>query len=117
MPQFGSSRLDTASIGIYCQPTGFTWYVALQRRGIRPRGPPAHHHVLPQPRPPSRVDDGPPASEGLDALAEPFDVGDGFLTVAFAIVDGAVVEFMQYANPAEEGWFWARRRDPRRSRS
>jgi hypothetical protein len=38
-------------------------------------------------------------------LAEPFDVGDGFLTVAFVQVDGAVVEFMQYANPQEEGWF------------
>ena len=38
-------------------------------------------------------------------LAEPFDVGDGFLTVAFVEVDGAIVEFMQYANPDEEGWF------------
>jgi hypothetical protein len=23
----------------------------------------------------------------------------------FAFVDGVVVEFMQYANPGEEGWF------------
>jgi len=39
-------------------------------------------------------------------LAEPFDPsGTGFVTVAFALVDGAVVEFMQYANPDEEGWF------------
>ena len=38
-------------------------------------------------------------------LAEPFDVGNGFLTVAFAMVDGAVIEFMQYANSDEEGWF------------
>jgi hypothetical protein len=38
-------------------------------------------------------------------LAEPFDVGDGFLTVAFVQIDGAVVEFMQYADPSEEGWF------------
>ena len=52
-----------------------------------------------------RVDDVQAAVEGLDVLAEPFDVGDGFLTVAFVIVDGAVVEFMQYANPDEKGWF------------
>lgn len=52
-----------------------------------------------------RVDDVRTAIQGLDVLAEPFDVGDGFMTVAFAIIGGAVVEFMQYANPDEEGWF------------
>jgi hypothetical protein len=52
-----------------------------------------------------RVEDVQAAIEGLDVLAEPFDVGDGFLTVAFVMVGGAVVEFMQYANPDEEGWF------------
>jgi hypothetical protein len=52
-----------------------------------------------------RVDDVRAAIEGLEVLADPFDVGNGFLTVAFAIVDGAVVEFMQYANPDEGGWF------------
>ena len=52
-----------------------------------------------------RVDDVHAAVEGHSVLAEPFDVGDGFLTVAFVQVDGALVEFMQYANPGEEGWF------------
>jgi len=52
-----------------------------------------------------RVDDMTKALEGHTVLAEPFDVGDGFLTVAFVQVDGALVEFMQYANPGEEGWF------------
>ena len=52
-----------------------------------------------------RVLDVAAAVEGHDVLAAPFDVGDGFLTVAFVLVDGAVVEFMQYANPDEEGWF------------
>lgn len=52
-----------------------------------------------------RVDDVHEALEGHDVLAEPFDVGDGFLTVAFVAADGAVVEFMQYANPREDGWF------------
>ena len=52
-----------------------------------------------------RVDDVHAALDGLAVLAAPFDVGNGFLTVAFAIVEGAVVEFMQYADPDEEGWF------------
>lgn len=52
-----------------------------------------------------RVDDVMKALEGHTVLAEPFDVGDGFLTVAFVQADGALVEFMQYANPGEEGWF------------
>jgi hypothetical protein len=52
-----------------------------------------------------RVADVHAAIEGQDVLAEPFDVGDGFVTVAFVSVDGAVVEFMQYTDPDEEGWF------------
>jgi hypothetical protein len=52
-----------------------------------------------------RVPDVHAAVEGHDVLAVPFDVGDGFATVAFVQIDGAVVEFMQYANPTEEGWF------------
>jgi hypothetical protein len=52
-----------------------------------------------------RVPDVHEAIRGHSVLAEPFDVGDGFLTVAFVDVDGAIVEFMQYANPAEKGWF------------
>jgi hypothetical protein len=52
-----------------------------------------------------RVEDVERAVEGHTVLAEPFDVGDGFLMAAFVEVGGAVVEFMQYANPDEEGWF------------
>jgi catechol 2,3-dioxygenase-like lactoylglutathione lyase family enzyme len=52
-----------------------------------------------------RVDDVKAAIEGRDVLLEPFQVGGGFATVAFVDVDGAVVEFMQYVNPDEEGWF------------
>jgi hypothetical protein len=52
-----------------------------------------------------RVDDVQAAVKGHSVVAEPFDVGDGFLQVAFVQVDGALVEFMQYANPEEEGWF------------
>ena len=52
-----------------------------------------------------RVPDVRAATEGHEVLAEPVDVGNGFLTVSFVLVDGAVVEFMEYANPDEEGWF------------
>jgi hypothetical protein len=52
-----------------------------------------------------RVDDVHEAVDGHSVLAEPFDVGDGFLKVAFVQVDGVLVELMQYANPEEEGWF------------
>lgn len=52
-----------------------------------------------------RVPDVQAAVEGHHVLLPPFDVGNGFMTVAFVIVGGAVVEFMQYANPGETGWF------------
>lgn len=52
-----------------------------------------------------RVPDVEAAIAGHEVLAAPFDVGDGFVRVAFALVEGAVVEFMQYRDPDEEGWF------------
>ena len=52
-----------------------------------------------------RVSDVHAAIEGHEVLAGPFDVGNDFATVAFVLIDGAVVEFMQYVNPDEEGWF------------
>lgn len=52
-----------------------------------------------------RVADIERAIEGHTVLLEPFDVGNGFLRAAFVEVRGALVEFMQYANPDEEGWF------------
>jgi hypothetical protein len=61
-----------------------------------------------QPHVAYRVDDLETALQGHSVLAEPFDPtgkdGD-FLRVAFVEVDGAVVEFMQYGNPDEQGWF------------
>ena len=44
-------------------------------------------------------------SRATSVLLAPFEVGGGFCRVAFVLIDGAVVEFMQYANPDEEGWF------------
>ena len=55
-----------------------------------------------------RVDDLDAALEGHNVLAEPFDptgTGSDFLRVAFVEIDGAVVEFMRYGNPDEQGWF------------
>jgi hypothetical protein len=52
-----------------------------------------------------RVDDVEAAIAGHDVLLAPFEVGGGFCRVAFVRVGDAVVEFMQYANADEEGWF------------
>ena len=52
-----------------------------------------------------RVLDVEAAIAGHELLLGPFDVGGGFVRVAFVRIDGAVVEFMQYRDPNEEGWF------------
>lgn len=52
-----------------------------------------------------RVDNVDESVVGHEVLLEPFDVADGFVRVSFVLVDGAVVEFMQYRNPKETGWF------------
>jgi hypothetical protein len=58
-----------------------------------------------QPHVAYRVQDVEQAAGGHEILLEPFDAAPGFLRVAFVLIDGAPVEFMQYANPDEEGWF------------
>jgi hypothetical protein len=52
-----------------------------------------------------RVTDLDQAIEDHEVVLGPFEVGDGFVRVAFVRVGSALVEFMQYGNPAEEGWF------------
>lgn len=52
-----------------------------------------------------RVTDLSQALEGHELLMGPFEIGDGFAQIAFILHQGAVVEFMQYRNPDEEGWF------------
>ena len=54
-----------------------------------------------------RVDDVEAAIEGHEVLLEPFTPAPdpNFVTVAFVLVGGVIVEFMQYGNPDEEGWF------------
>jgi len=52
-----------------------------------------------------RVDDLEAALEGREIVLGPFEAAPGFVRAAFVLVDGALIEFMQYANPHEEGWF------------
>jgi len=52
-----------------------------------------------------RVPDVEAAIAGHEVLLAPIEVGGGFCRAAFVLVDGAVVEFMQYRDPDEEGWF------------
>jgi hypothetical protein len=40
-----------------------------------------------------------------EVLLAPFTVGDGFARVAFVRLDGALIEYMEYADPNEKGWF------------
>ena len=50
-----------------------------------------------------RVDDVRSAIDGHEIVLEPFPVGGGFVTVAFVIAHGTLIDFMQYADPDEEG--------------
>jgi hypothetical protein len=52
-----------------------------------------------------RVEDLATAIEGYEVVLEPTVIADGFVTLAYVDVGGALVEFMQYRNPNEEGWF------------
>ena len=54
-----------------------------------------------------RVPDIAAALKGHVILIEPFHPAPdpNFLTVAFVQVGSAIVEFMQYGDPDEEGWF------------
>ncbi len=52
-----------------------------------------------------RVQDLNEAMASFPVLFGPFGVGEGFAVAAFVEIDGIVVEFMQYTNPDEEGWF------------
>ncbi|MBA2384820.1 MAG: hypothetical protein H0V68_09205 [Actinobacteria bacterium] len=118
MPQFDRSRFDHIGLVTDDAKPGESWVEATRVWVTSPREHPYNVEWLrfepdtpvtgplrTEPHVAYRVDDARAAIEGLEVLAEPFDVGDGFLMVAFVIVDGGVVEFMQYANPTEEGWF------------
>jgi len=58
-----------------------------------------------QPHVAYRVEDISAAIQGRKVVLAPFEVGNGFVKVAFVEEDGALVELMEYKNPNEEGWF------------
>ena len=117
-PQFDRSRFDHIGVVTDEPKPGESWVEATRVWVTSPRAHPFNVEWLrfepdspvtgplrTQPHVAYRVGDVHQAIEGHTVLLEPFDVGDGFLTVAFVEVGGALVEFMQYANPDEEGWF------------
>ncbi len=118
IPQFDRSRFDHIGLVTDDVKAGESWVEATRVWVTSPREHPFNVEWLrfeadtpvtgplrTEPHVAYRVDDLHTAIAGHEVLAEPFDVGGGFLTVAFVRVEGAVVEFMQYADPAEEGWF------------
>jgi hypothetical protein len=118
MEQFDRSRFDHVGIVTEDRQPGESWVEATRVWVTSPREHPYNVEFLrfepdspvtgllrTQPHVAYRVDDVYEAVRGHTVLAEPFDVGDGFARVAFVDVGGAVVEFMQYAHPSEEGWF------------
>lgn len=118
VPQFNRSRFDHVGLITNERKEGESWVEATRVWVTSPRAHPFNVEWLrfepdspvtgllrTQPHVAYRVPDVHAAVKGHTVLAEPFDVGDGFLTVAFVDVGGAVIEFMQYANPDEEGWF------------
>jgi hypothetical protein len=118
LQQFDRSRFDHVGLVTEQQKPGESWVEATRVWVTSPRDHPYNVEWLrfepdtpvtgplrTEPHVAFRVDDVERAVEGHTVLAEPFDVGDGFVTVAFVEVDGAVVEFMQYRNPDETEWF------------
>ena len=117
-PQFDRSRFDHIGVVTSDPKPSESWVEATRVWVTSPRAHPYNIEWLrfepdspvtgslrTQPHVAYRVDDVEKAIEGHAVVLEPFDVGNGFLRVAFVDVGGALVEFMQYADPDEEGWF------------
>jgi len=117
-PQFDRSRFDHIGVVTTDPKPSESWVEATRVWVTSPRDHPYNIEWLrfepdspvtgplrTEPHVAYRVEDVQAAIKGLEMVLEPFDVGGGFLTVAFVNVGGALVEFMQYANPDEEGWF------------
>jgi hypothetical protein len=116
--QCDRSRFDHVGIPTEEKKEGESWVEATRVWVTSPRAHPYHVEWLryepdspvtgalrTEPHVAYRVDDVHAAMKGHFVVVEPFDVGDGFLNVGFVEIEGAIVEFMQYANPDEEGWF------------
>jgi hypothetical protein len=116
--QFDRARFDHIGLVTEEEKPGESWVEATRVWVTSPRAHPYNVEWLRfepdtpvtgplrwQPHLAYRVDDINAAIQGHTVLAEPFDVGNGFVMVAFVEVEGAVIEFMQYTNPQEEDWF------------
>lgn len=118
MPKFERSTFDHVGVVTDQEQPEETWVPATKVWVTNPR---AHsHHVeflrfhpdsevvgslRSDPHVAFRTDDIDAAIAGQEVLLEPFVIGDGFARAAFVRIDGANIEYMQYANPNEEGWF------------
>jgi hypothetical protein len=118
MGQFGRSSFDHVGIVTAERQPGERWVEATRVWVTSPRDHPYNVEFLrfepdspvtgpvrTEPHVAYRVPDIRKALEGHDIVLEPFDVGNGFMQVAFVRVAGALVEFMEYSNPDETGWF------------
>jgi hypothetical protein len=118
--KFDRTRFDHIGVVTSERQPGESWVEATRVWVTSPRAHPANVEFLrfepdspvtgplrTDPHLAYRVDDIDAALEAHEVLAAPFHPAPdpSFLTVAFVLVDGAVIEFMQYGNPDEEGWF------------
>lgn len=118
MKQFDRSRFDHIGVVTAEKKERESWVEATRVWVTSPRDHPYNVEFLrfepdspvtgplrTEPHVAYRVDDVREAIVGHEVVLEPFDVGNGFLTVGFVNVGGVFVEFMQYRNPDETGWF------------
>lgn len=118
MQQFDRSRFDHIGVVTEVQQPGESWVEATRVWVTSPRDHPYNVEFLrfepdtpvtgpirTDPHVAYRVDDVERAIEGHEVVLAPFEVADGFLRVAFVSVRGVLVEFMQYRDPDEQGWF------------
>jgi len=116
--QFDRCHFDHVGIVTTDKKAGERWVEATRVWVTSPRDHPYHIEFLrfepdspvsgplrTEPHVAYRVRNIREAIQGHDVVLAPFDVGNGFMMVAFVNVNGALVEFMQYANPEEKGWF------------
>lgn len=119
MDQIDRSRFDHVGVVTTERQPRESWVEATRVWVTNPREHPFHVEFLrfepdspvtgplrTDPHVAYRVDDLEAAIRGHELLLEPFDAaGTGFCMVAFVRVQGMLIEFMQYANPDETGWF------------
>lgn len=119
MQQFDRARFDHIGVVTTVKQPDESWVEATRVWVTSPRAHPYNVEFLrfepdspvtgpirTDPHVAYRVDDLEGAIEGQNVVLEPFDAsGTGFVRVAFIDAGGVLVEFMQYRDPDETGWF------------